>query len=67
MDSTAHTTVPALAGGPAYLLVGTALLLQVLGLLSLRWTVLGSLLLIVVGVLSAVAGTVQARRHRSTE
>ena len=45
-------------------LAGGALLLQELGLLGLRWTVLGPLLLIALGVLTAVSGTVQAHRHR---
>jgi cytochrome c oxidase subunit IV len=50
--------------GAAYLLAGTALLLQELGLLALRWSLVSPLLLLAVGLVVVVMGFTGAHGSR---
>ena len=50
--------------GAAYLLAGTALLLQELGLLALRWSLVSPLLLLAVGLVVVVLGLTGAHSSR---
>lgn len=48
-----------------YVLAGVALLLQELGLLVLRWSVVAPMILLAVGSVLVVTGTVGAHRARA--
>lgn len=56
-----HPTVAA-AFGLAFALLGAALLLQEMGLLALRWSVVVPLVMLAVGVLLLFSGLVGAHR-----
>ena len=67
-DRSGHHGHPALtlAGGLAFVLVGSALLLQELGLLAVSWSVVVPAVLIVVGLATAGAGVAAAHRDRAS-
>jgi hypothetical protein len=56
----------AAAIGLAFGLLGTALLLQELGLLAMRWSVVVPLVLLAVGVLLLVSGVLGSQRTSGT-
>jgi len=62
MNSANHGAATALGFGIAYLLAGTALLLQELDLLTLNWSYLLPLILITVGAAVLISGFLGARR-----
>ena len=67
MNSANHGASSALGFGVAYLLAGTALLLQELDLLTLNWSYLLPLILITVGAAVLISGLLGAHRAgRST-
>jgi hypothetical protein len=57
-----RSSAAALGYGLAFLLAGAALLLQELELLTLRWTYVLPLILLIVGAAVLLSGFVQARR-----
>jgi hypothetical protein len=55
---------PVLGAGVGFLLAGTALLLQELGLLVVRWSAVLPAIVITVGVVTLFAGAAGAHRSR---
>jgi len=62
MNRADHGAASALGFGVAYLLAGTALLLQELDVLTLNWSYLLPLILITVGAAVLISGLLGARR-----
>lgn len=59
--SKSHGGAAAAGFGLAFVLTGTALLLQELGLLTLRWSLLLPLIVLGVGLVVVISGLVGAR------